>query len=99
MSNHNVRQHDIRRLRTTLVTSLRQGDNAYVHCVTGLARAPTAACILVSLLMNEDVASATRRIAKLRNVQLYDKNTVKMRGDWMDRIVGETCIVHQDSNF
>ena len=99
MSNHNARQRDIRRLRTTLVTSLRQGDNAYVHCVTGLARAPTAACILVSLLMDEDVASATRRIAKLRNVQLYDKNTAKMRGDWMDRIVGETCIVHQDSNF
>ena len=98
MSNPKMRQHDFRKLRTTLVTSLRRGNNAYVHCVTGVSRAPAAACVFVSLLMNEDVVSSTKRIARLRNVQLYDKQTTNMRRDWMDKLVNEACTVHQASN-
>ena len=53
MSNPGERQQDFRKLRTPLLTSLRQGDNAFVHCMTGLCRAPLAASLLASLLMNE----------------------------------------------
>ena len=55
MSNPGSRQWDFRKLRTALLTSLRQGDNAYVHCMTGLCRAPLAASMLISLIMNEDL--------------------------------------------
>ena len=53
MSNPKMRQHDFRKLRTTVIIPFRQGNNAYVHCVTGLSRAPVAACILVSSLMKK----------------------------------------------
>ena len=98
MSNPGARQQDFRKLRTTLLTSLRQGDNAYVHCMTGLARAPLAASLLASLLMNEDVEAAMRRVDNLRNVQL-DKACSRMGGIWMDRLVNKPCIVHKESDF
>ena len=70
MSNSGIREHDFRKLRTSLLTSLRQGDNAYVHVMTGLCRAPLAASLLASLLMNEDVDAAMSRVTDLGNVQL-----------------------------
>jgi hypothetical protein len=33
MSNGAVRKQDLRKLRTTLLTSLRQNENAYIHCI------------------------------------------------------------------
>ena len=103
MSNETTRQQDFRRLRTTLLTSLRQGDNAYIHCMTGLCRAPLAASICASLLMNEDVDHSMQRIENVRNVQM-EKAKGQMGGRhggcaWMHTLVDEPCIVHADSDF
>ena len=97
MSNYSARQKDFRKLRTTVLTSLRQGDNAYVHCMTGLARAPMAASLLVSLLMDEDIDAAMHRVDSLRNVQ-FDKAWRSMGGTWMDVLVNEPCTVHAESD-
>ena len=97
MSNPGSRQWDFRKLRTALLTSLRQGDNAYVHCMTGLCRAPLAASMLTSLIMNEDVDAAMKRVESLRNVQL-DAAFASMGGSWMGKLVNERCAVHAQSD-
>jgi len=98
MSNPGTRQQDFKKLRTPLLTSLRLRDNAYVHCMTGLCRAPLAASLLASLLMNEDVDAAMCRVTDLRNVQL-DRACETMGGTWMNKLTNEACTAHKESNF
>ena len=66
--------------------------------MTGLCRAPLAASLLASLLMNEDIVQSMGRIESLRNVQLKEARKT-MGGAWMDRLVNEPCVVHAESNF
>ena len=51
MSNAQLRLADLRDVIPPLVNSLRQGDNAYLHCISGLSRAPVAAAIMGAKLM------------------------------------------------
>ena len=74
MSHDGKRGPDLSKLRACVVNSLRQGDNAYVHCMTELARAPMAAAILCCILMDLDLDDSMDRIDRLRNVQ-FDKMT------------------------
>ena len=85
-------------LRTTLLTSMRQGDNAYVHCMTGLCRAAIGGALLAALLMDEEISCSISRVVDLRNVQM-DKAWRNMGGPWMDLILNEECSVHPESNF
>ena len=57
-----------------------------------------AASLLASLLMDEDIIQAMERVEKLRNVQM-DKAWKRMGGPWMEKIVNEQCMVHQESDF
>ena len=98
MSNDGVRKQDLRKLRTTLLTSLRQNDNAYVHCITGLCRAAIGGALLGALLMDEEISCSISRVVDLRNVQM-DKAWRNMGGPWMDLILNEECTVHPESNF
>jgi hypothetical protein len=98
MSNDGVRKQDLRMLRTNLLTSMRQGDNAYIHCMTGLCRAAIGGALLASVLMDEEISCSASRVDDLRNVQM-DKAWNNMGGPWMDRIIGEECVVHPETNF
>ena len=60
MSNSRQRLADMRALKPRVVNSLRQGDNAYIHCVSGISRAPFAAAVLASSLMAATSPQASR---------------------------------------
>jgi hypothetical protein len=89
---------DLRKLRTNLLSSMRQGDNAYVHCMTGLCRAAIGGALLGGLIMNEDFSTSASRVVDLRNVQM-DRAWTNMGGPWIDRILDEECTVHPETNF
>lgn len=64
------REQDWMRIRQRVLSSIRAGDNAYVHCVSGLSRAPSVATLMVAHLMNMSVESAVRHIEDFRNTEL-----------------------------
>ena len=85
MSNDKMRPKDIRSLRSIVVNSIRQGDNVYVHCISGVTRAPIAAGILVALLLRISFRAAEDIISQVRNVD----NKRHLRGDWINKILRE----------
>ena len=87
MSNPRARLIDMRLLRSTLVNSLRQGDNAYVHCVSGISRAPMATAVICSLLMNISLNESQRIINSVRNVNFQKSD--RMEGEWIECIIKE----------
>jgi len=88
MSNPQVRSRDFRKLRTCFINSLRQGDNAYVHCISGLSRAPMAATLLSARLMNISFTEALDNIRQTRNIH-FDKGESRMQGPWMNIVLSE----------
>jgi len=88
MSNPEVRLADMRALRACLVNSLRQGDNAYVHCVSGLSRSPMAAAVMGAMLMGISFEEAKGIIEQTCNVS-FDKGTRRMQGAWIDSMLRE----------
>jgi len=87
-SNPEARLADMRALKACLVNSLRQGDNAYVHCVSGLSRAPMAAAVMCAMLMGISVEEAKDIIGQIRNVS-FDKGERRMQGAWIDSVSQE----------
>ena len=65
MSNPQVRDEDLRALRPCLINSLRQGGNAYVHCVSGISKAPMAAAALSAMLMGISFGEAQSIIEQI----------------------------------
>jgi len=88
MSNPKARLAGMRALRSCLVNSLRQGDNAYVHCVSGISRAPMAAAVMCAMLMGISFEEAKDIINQTRDVSL-DKGERRMEGDWIDGVLRE----------
>ncbi len=88
MSNPKARIADMRALRSCLVNSLRQGDNAYVHCVSGISRAPMAAAVMITMLMGISFEEAKDIINQTRNVS-FEKGERRMEGAWMDDVLHE----------
>ena len=88
MSNPHARLADMRSLRSTLVNSLRQGDNAYVHCISGISRAPMAAAVMCSLLMKISFKESQKIIDSVRNVS-FNKGEERMKGAWIDCVIRE----------
>ena len=86
MSNPQTRLADMRTLMSCLVNSLRQGDNAYVHCVSGLSRAPMAAAVMGSMLMGISFEETQDIIHQIRNVS-FDKEEQRMQGAWIDEVL------------
>ena len=77
MSNAKARRADMRALKSCLLNSLRQGDNAYVHCVSGISRAPMAASVMGALLISFEEAKSIRN--QTRNVS-FDRSEQHMEG-------------------
>ena len=80
MSNPHARLSDMRVLKPCLVNSLRQGDNAYVHCISGITRAPMAAAVMSAGLMGISLEEAKNIISQTRNVDFAIGNTCKVPG-------------------
>jgi len=88
MSNPHARLADMRMLKSCLVNSLRQGDNAYVHCISGISRAPMAAAVMSAILMGITFEEAKGIIDQTRNVS-FDKGEQRMQGAWIERVLRE----------
>jgi len=88
MSNPDARLADMQALKPCLVNSLRQGDNAYVHCVSGLSRAPLAAAVMSAVLMGISFEKARDIISQTRNVKFYGDER-RMQGAWINRVLRE----------
>jgi hypothetical protein len=88
LSNPSFRLHDMRMLKSCLVNSLRQGDNAYVHCITGTTRAPIAAAVMSAMLMGISFVEAKAIIDQVRNVNLDSSS--RLEGAWIDRVLRES---------
>jgi hypothetical protein len=88
MSNPNSRLQDMRMLKSCLMNSLRQGDNAYIHCITGITRAPMAAAVISAMLMGISFAEAKGIIEQVRNVSLDSAS--HLEGAWIDRVLRES---------
>ena len=78
----------MRALRSCLINSLRQGDNAYVHCVSGLSRAPMAAAVLCAMLMGIRFEEAQDIIDQTRHVS-FGEGEERMLGPWIDTVLRE----------
>jgi hypothetical protein len=66
ISNPHGRLGDMQSLRPCLVNSLRQGDNAYIHCISSMTRAPMAAAVLSAMLMRMTFEEAKGMINQTR---------------------------------
>jgi len=75
MSNANVRAKHMEATMDCVINSVRQGDNVYVHCVSGLSRGPVAAMILSAELMGISMDDARWWVNHARNVK-------DERGSW-----------------
>ena len=53
-----TRTPDFETLQEFVITSLRQGDNVYVHCVTGIRRSVVVAALLSARLMSITLEAA-----------------------------------------
>jgi len=88
MSNPCGRSRDLSALRACVINSLRQGDNAYVHCISGISEAPMAAAVLSATLMKISFETAQGIINQVRNVS-FGKSEGRMLGDWIDTLLRE----------
>jgi len=82
------RSRELRALRECVVNSLKQGDNAYVHCISGISEAPMAAALLSAMLMKISFEAAQGIINQVRNVS-FGKSEDHMLGNWIDTLLRE----------
>ena len=80
-----TRTSDFEALQEFVITSMRQGDNVYVHCVAGVRRAVIVAAILSTISMDIMLETAMDIINQSRNVDL-DVRYDRMAGRWMDEM-------------
>ena len=88
MSNPYARLADMQALKSTLVNSLRQGDNAYVHGVSGISKAPMAAAVMSSMLMGINFKDAEYIINQTHNV-IFDKGEQRIQDAWFNSVLRE----------
>jgi rhodanese-related sulfurtransferase len=93
VSNPVTRTSDFEALQEFVITSLRQEDNVYVHCVTGVRRAVIVAALLSAILMDIKLEAAMDIINQSRHVefsihtgQQWNARYESMEGHWMDEM-------------
>jgi len=91
MSNAKARGPCIRRCRNIILSSLLDGENCYIHCVSGVSRAPVAAAVLTAFLHREPVQTALGRVNMLRQTKQHHQRS--MMGNWCTVVAGERPIV------
>ena len=72
LNNNKVNLADLRTLMPCLLNSLRRGDCAYVHCVTGFSMAPTVAAPMAAMLMDISTPEAQDIIDQVRIVRFHN---------------------------
>ena len=82
MSNAGQRQADFQRLLPVVANSLLQGDNVYIHCMSGVHRAPLGAAVLAANIHDEKLEDSMKRIASARTVALGEA-LQSMGGRWL----------------
>ena len=87
MSNPHARLQDMQMLRPCVVSSLRRGDDAYIHCVSGITRAPMAAAVLSAMLMGITLDEAKNIINQTRNVSFHSGRNLD--GAWIPKLLRE----------
>jgi hypothetical protein len=87
MSRAQSRSRDVRALMPCLFNSLRQGDNAYVHCISGVTRAPMAAALFSAKLMGVSFKEAQDIVNQTRHVTFESES--HMVGPWIDTVLRE----------
>jgi len=98
MSNPQARIKDMRALKSCLVNSLWQGDNAYVHCVSGISRAPMASSVMSAMVMGISFDQAKDIVNQTRNVS-FQKGEMRMQGDWIEAMLREDVTRASSSNW
>jgi hypothetical protein len=88
MSNPHARLQDMQMLRPCVMSSLRHGDNAYIHCVSGITRAPMAAAVLSAMLMGITLDEAKHIINQTRNVGFHSGRNLD--GAWIPKLLRES---------
>jgi len=83
--NHVTRTSDFEALQEFVITSMRQGNNVYVHCVAGVRRAVIMAAILSTISMNIMLETAMDIINQARNIDWWVRYD-RMAGRWMDEM-------------
>ena len=69
--------------------SLLQGDNVYVHCMTGVSKGAVAAAVICAFVNKEPLEEAARRIDARRNTSLFDGALAHMAGIWASDLIRE----------
>jgi len=87
MSNPKARSRGIRRCRNIILSSLLAGENCYIHCVSGVSRAPVAAAVLAAFLHRESVQAALGRVNMLRQCKMHHQRN--MMGRWTEAVASE----------
>ena len=86
MSNSKTRPKHMQELLPYVLNSLRQGDNAYCHCITGVSRGPRGAAAISAKLMGTTFEQALHLISQVRNIK-SDGGEEQMEGCWADSIL------------
>jgi len=93
VSNPVTRTSDFESLQEFVITSLRQGDNVYVHCVTGVRRAVIVAALLSAILMDIDLEAAMDIINQSLHVEFnmhtwrqWNTGHESMEERWIDEM-------------
>ena len=88
ISNPHARLVDMQILRPRVFDSLRNGHNVYIHCVSGITRAPMAAAVLCAMLMGITLEEAKHIISQSRNVSFHSGKD--LNGAWIPRLLRES---------
>ena len=88
ISNPHARLVDMQILRPCVFDSLRNGHNVYIHCVSGITRAPMAAAVLCAMLMGITLEEAKHIISQSRNVSFHSGKD--LNGAWIPRLLRES---------
>ena len=84
-------EEDFRKIRSYVLTSLVEGDNVYVHCITGKTRGPMGAAILRALATNTKLESSVKMVQRLRNCEVRRRYKERLlnQSDWMEEALSE----------
>ena len=64
------RDADWKALIREILTSVMRGDNAYIHCMAGVHRAPLVAAMVRAVLHDEDFSCAADKINAVRQIEM-----------------------------
>ena len=86
VSHESKRVEDWRRISGRVVSSIRAGDSALVHCMSGKHRAPVGAAMVRAILHEESFDDARKAIEAVRRVEFH-KSLPRIGGTWIEKAI------------